>query len=141
MALRDLAAAQKEIERLENENRWVRFGKDLLVGDKRLAARVAELELEVERLSVSPVLPSTSAGRLSPRSDDDAVNRDVDRVIRFAAAMRFIIKALPWALCGAVLRITWDGSIWLTFLLLLLAWNIGRFGPSLLIMCLAKASK
>jgi len=47
----------------------------------------------------------------------------------------------PLALCGVVLWATWDGSGWITFFWLLVAWNVGRFGPALLLLLLKGTPK
>lgn len=47
----------------------------------------------------------------------------------------------PLALCGVALWATRDMSGWITFLWLLAAWNVGRFGPALLLLSLKGTPK
>lgn len=82
-----------------------------------------------------PCRPPPVARRAS-RVDPPPARRAAAGAVRPCGSWLF-----PLALCGLALWATWGGSVWVTFVWLLLAWNVGRFGPALLLSCVKGVSK
>jgi len=106
------------------------LSEDMLVFYKRINNFVVEM------------FPNDIQLRIKNRNHDNLVAESAEKEIAPAvhpsSPVRFFLSVLPWALCGLVLWGTWGGSAWITFLCLLLAWNVGRFGPPFLLVLLMK---
>jgi hypothetical protein len=100
--------------------------------------QLADLAIDLDnRLAVSGFFRTDSSLPINSVIHHASAKDTVDAASRISVA-RFSLSILPWALCGLVLWVTWGGSVWVSFLWLVLAWNVGRFGPSLLLVLLMK---